>query len=236
MQDDSILVTLIFLGLAVFVIIKLRSVLGQRTGFERPPEVVRKEREAMRAPAGDNVVPMPGVQAPRPAPPEPVDPAERWKGITEPGTPLAQGLEAITAADPSFDPREFTMGARAAYEMIVLAFAKGDRRTLKDLLSKEVYEGFAGAISDRETRGEVMESTFVSIDKADLAEARMVGKSAQVTVNFLSKLITVTRDKAGTVVDGNAEKIVDVNDVWTFARDTSSRDPNWKLVATESGQ
>lgn len=230
--------TLIFLGLAVFVIIKLRSVLGQRTGFERPPEVIRREMEQRSQPSrpGDNVVPLPQPAAKPANDAEPAPPGERWKGVAEPGTGLAKGLDDIFAADQSFDARGFVQGAKAAYEMIVVAFARGDRKTLKDLLAKDVYEGFAGAIGDRENRGETSETTFVSIDKADLADARMVGRSAQVTVSFTSKLITVTRDRAGAVVDGSPEKVVDVSDIWTFARDTSSRDPNWRLIATESGQ
>ena len=130
--------------------------------------------------------------------------------------------------------RHFLTGARAAYEMIVNAYAEGDRRTLKNLLSREVYDGFEAAISEREKRGETVESRFVSIDNAEITATELRGHTAQVTVRFQSKLVSVTRDKNGTVIDGNAEKVTDVTDVWTFARDVSSRDPNWKLVATEA--
>jgi predicted lipid-binding transport protein (Tim44 family) len=118
--------------------------------------------------------------------------------------------------------------------MIVNAYAEGDRRTLKNLLSREVYEGFEGAISEREKRGETVESKFVSIDAAEIASAEMRGRNAQLTVRFHSKLITATRDTNGNVIDGSAERVTDVTDVWTFARDVSSRDPNWKLIATEA--
>ncbi len=104
--------------------------------------------------------------------------------------------------------------------MIVLAYAKGDRKTLKTFLAKDVFDGFAQAITDREGRGETAETTFVSIDKADLIAAEMRDKFAHVTVSFGSKIITAVRDRAGAVVDGSADKIVDVNDIWTFARDT----------------
>ena len=127
-------------------------------------------------------------------------------------------------------------GARAAYEMIVMAYAEGDRRTLKNLLSREVYEGFEAAIRERESRGETVETRFVAIDKSDITGAEVRGHTAQVTLRFVSQLVSVTRDKAGNVIDGNPEKVTDVTDVWTFARDVSSRDPNWKLVATEAGQ
>ena len=238
---NDLILTLVFLGLAVFVIVKLRSVLGTRTGFERPPEVIQREMEERQRAAQpqDNVVTFPNGQQngvrPPPIPDQPeMTQAERWKGLAEPGTPLANGLDALVAADPTFDPREFVGGARAAYEMIVVAYGKGDRKTLKTFLAKDVFDGFAQAISDREGRGETAETTFVSIDRADLIAAEMRERFAHVTVNFGSKIISAVRDRAGVVVDGSAEKIVDVTDIWTFARDTSSRDPNWKLVATES--
>ena len=132
--------------------------------------------------------------------------------------------------------KHFLTGARAAYEMIVTAYAEGDRRNLKNLLSRDVYDGFEAAITEREKRGETVESRFVSIDNAEITAAELRGRTAQLTVRFQSKLVTATRDKNGNVIDGNAEKVTDVTDVWTFARDLSSRDPNWKLVATEAGQ
>ena len=140
------------------------------------------------------------------------------------------------AADPSFDAKHFITGARAAYEMIVTAFAAGDRRQLRSLLSREVYDGFDAAISEREARGETVETKFVSIDVSTITGAELRGRTAQITVRFVSKLVSATRDRSGAVIDGNAEKVTDVTDVWTFARDISSRDPNWKVVATEAGQ
>ncbi len=163
-------------------------------------------------------------------------PSERWKGLAAAGSPLAVGLDAIVAADANFDYKHFLTGARAAYEMIVNAFAEGDRRTLKNLLAREVYDGFETAIVEREKRGETVESRFVSIDNAEITAAELRGRAAQLTVRFQSKLVSVTRDKNGNVIDGNAEKVTDITDVWTFARDLSSRDPNWKLLATEAGQ
>ena len=138
--------------------------------------------------------------------------------------------------DSSFDPKHFLSGAKGAYEMIVMAFAQGDRRTLKDLLSAEVFESFDGAIRDREQRGERIDRKFVGIEKAEIVSADARGRVASLTVRFISQMISVTRDKAGAVVDGNAEAITDVTDVWTFSRDMGSRDPNWKLVGTEGGQ
>ena len=134
------------------------------------------------------------------------------------------------------DLDEALTGGRAAYEMTVTAFAQGDRRILKGLLSREVYEGFETAIRERESRGETIETRFISIDKAEIAAAELRGRVAQVTVRFVSQLISVTHDRSGAVIEGSPDKVTDVTDVWTFARDLSSRDPNWKLVATEAGQ
>jgi predicted lipid-binding transport protein (Tim44 family) len=229
--------TIIFLALAVFIFLRLRSVLGQRTGRERPPYDPYSARDAVRPSTNDNVVALPGRGGEGPSkPPEPAEPAERWKGIAEAGSTVAVGLDAIVREDRAFDAKQFIGGARAAYEMIVTAYAEGDRRALKNLLSREVYEGFEAAIRDREAKGEKAETRFVSIDKADITAAEVKGKTAQITVRFVSQLVSVTRDRAGNVIDGNPDKVTDVTDVWTFARDLSSRDPNWKLVATEAGQ
>ena len=229
--------TIIFLALAVFIFLRLRSVLGQRTGRERPPYDPYSARDAVRGATNDNVVTLPGrggetVQKPVDTP----EPAERWKGIAEAGSTVAAGLDAIAREDKTFDGKHFIAGARAAYEMIVLAYAEGDRRALKNLLSRDVYEGFEAAIRERENKGETVETRFVAIDKSDIAGVELRGRTAQVTVRFVSQLISVTRDKSGNVIEGNPDKVTDVTDVWTFARDLSSRDPNWKLVATEAGQ
>jgi predicted lipid-binding transport protein (Tim44 family) len=234
--------TIIFLALAVFIFLRLRSVLGQRTGGERQP-YDRAARDVVQGRAGDparseGVVPMPGTiidQAPL-APNDPAPASERWKGSAEQGSDLARSFDEIAQQDSSFDPKHFVAGAKGAYEMIVMAFAQGDRRTLKDLLSAEVYDSFEGAIRDREQRGERIERKFVGIEKAEIVGADMRGRVASITVRFVSQMISVTRDKAGAIVDGSAVSITDVTDVWTFSRDMGSRDPNWRLVSTDSGQ
>jgi len=232
--------TIIFLALAVFIFLRLRSVLGQRTGRERPPYDPYSTRDAVRSPATDKVVTLPPRPAAESAPSRPVEvtpPAvDRWKGVAETGSSIASGLDAIVAADPSFDAKHFITGARAAYEMIVTAFAEGDRRQLRSLLSREVYDGFDAAITEREGRGETAETRFVSIDGSTITAAELRARTAQITIRFVSKLVSATRDRSGNVIEGNADKVTDVTDVWTFARDVSSRDPNWKVVATEAGQ
>jgi predicted lipid-binding transport protein (Tim44 family) len=235
-EYDVDIYTIIFMALAVFIFLRLRSVLGQRTGSERPP-YDRAAPNVVQRSQDTNSVPMPGAvidQAPLAPAADVAPPSDRWKGIAEQGTSLAQGLDAIVAQDSSFDPKHFVSGAKSAYEMIVLAFANGDRRALKDLLSSEVYESFDAVIKDREKHEQKTETRFVSIDKAELVSAEARDRAAQLTIRFVSQMISVTRDKSGTIVDGNPDKVADITDVWTFARDTTSRDPNWKLVGTGS--
>jgi predicted lipid-binding transport protein (Tim44 family) len=232
--------TIIFLVIAVVVFIRLRSVLGRRTGNERPPFDPFARREAPPRPAAgdDKVISLPPRRGPEG--PEPTTGGiatateERIKTLAPEGTTLNAALRAIAGADRSFDPDSFLNGAKAAYEMIVTAFAEGDRKSLKNLLSKEVYDGFVSAIAQREGRGETIEFRFVGIDKAEITDAALKSNTEQVTVKFHSKLISATHDKTGAVIDGDPVHVGDVTDIWTFARDVNSRDPNWKLVATES--
>lgn len=229
--------TLLFLILAVVIFLRLRNVLGRRTGNERQPYDPYSAPDANSPPAKaggqDTVVPLPNAKDDGSV--EPVKSiAERIKKFAPKGSPLEKGLTDIAKADGEFDPEHFLSGAKAAYEMIVMAFAGGNRRTLRQLLGKDVYDGFVGALDERESRGEKVESSFVGINKADIIEAEFKRKVAQVTVKFVSELITATLDKDGEVIEGDPKKVREVTDIWTFARDVSSRDPNWKLVATEA--
>jgi predicted lipid-binding transport protein (Tim44 family) len=224
--------TIFFLVAAVVIFFQLRNVLGRRTGNERPPfdpyTAARNKESASAGP--ENVVSLPKKRGAT------VD-EEAYKpidAVAKPGTDLNKGLRAIKDADPAFDPKTFADGAKMAYEMIVMAYADGDRKTLKNLLSREVYDGFVQAITDRETRSEKIQSSFVGINKADIVSAEMKGGEAHVTLRIVSELISATRDGTGTVIDGDPETVAEVKDVWTFARDTRSKDPNWKLVATEA--
>lgn len=233
MQDSFDFSIIVFVALAVFVGWRLYSVLG-----------TRPDRDPSAPPAPSRFAPR-DVTPPPPPPArdeqvidvEPIEkapPAERWKGVAEPDTPLARALDAVAGIESDFDVKFFLNGSKAAYEAIVMAFATGDRSTLKDLLSRDVFENFSHAIAEREKRGETVENTFVSLDKAILQDAQLKGRTGQMTVRFESQLITVTRDANGKVVDGAADKVVTVNDVWTFARELGSRDPVWRLIATET--
>ena len=201
---------------------------GQAARAGEPGQVRRRRARAEVARRARRVA---GARAPG----EPAEDAyAAIDAAAKPGTDLNKGLRAIKDADPSFEPKSFVDGAKMAYEMIVMAYADGDRKTLKNLLSREVYDGFVSAISEREAKSEKIQSSFVGINKADIVSADMKGSEAHVTLRIVSELISATRDKAGTVIDGDPETVAEVKDVWTFARDTRSRDPNWKLVATEA--
>ena len=221
--------TFVFLVMAAFVGWRLYSVLGMRSGQDE--DTSTSFRPHQDSGERGQVVPFPVAES---APAQAKTPENRWKGIAEPHSALAQDLDAISAADPDFDAADFLNGSKAAYEMIVIAFAQGDRTRLKDLLSPLVFEGFNAAITEREKRNEVMNTTFVAIDSATLVDAHLKDRMIQITVKFSSKLITVTKGPDGKVIEGAADKIVDVTDIWTFERQAMSSSSAWHLVATES--
>ncbi|HEV7369431.1 Tim44/TimA family putative adaptor protein [Arenibaculum sp.] len=213
---------LILAMIAAFLVYRLRSVLGRRHGEERQrPNPYAQQPGPRGREAPDNVVKMPEprrVEARAPTPGEPI--------------PLAAAIDTIRAADPNFDEKQFVQGARAAFEMIVAAFARGDTDTLRPLLSDDVYRNFAKAIAERAERGETLETRIETIQDADIVEATLDGRNAMVGVRFVSDQINVTRAADGSVVDGDPDRTLEVIDIWTFARDTRSRDPNWFLVET----
>lgn len=229
---------ILLLAVALVVFWKLKSVLGTRTGNERPPikPYEPKQNGTVKTPEQNGtVIRFPDqTKVERPAPAEEEAPAPVWTGIAEPGSALAATLEDIVRADPAFSPKSFVEGAKVAYEMIVDAFAKGDKAALKGLLASDVYDGFAGAIDARNKAGQRIESRFVGIDRAKLTAASLSGNRAALTVEFDSELISATYGKNGEVVEGNPGTVQQVTDVWTFERDVTSRNPNWKLSATQA--
>jgi predicted lipid-binding transport protein (Tim44 family) len=244
MNGEINLLTLLSLIVAIIAIVKLRSVLGRKTGDEEA-RIEQRRREAQlqktaAASQSDKVVALPRRE------PEPADTTvsvaeveERIKSFAGSDSALADGLTAILKLDSKFDPDQFLRGARAAYEMIVTAFAEGNRRMLRDLLSADVLDSFSRAIAEREQRGHVIDQSFVGINKADMLEAEVSPKGiASITVRFVSQLISATRDKSGNVIEGDDQRIKDVTDIWTFSRDISSkemrRNLNWKLVGTQA--
>lgn len=225
--------TLFFLALAVVIFFRLRSVLGRRTGHERPPFDPYTARDAAKddgEAGGDKVITLPTARARA----QDIDPEERIGGVVKPGSAVEDALKSLLAADASFNAREFVDGARLAYEMIVTAFAAGNKSSLRPLLDEDVYAGFATAIDERQEAGETVDFTFIGLDKSDLIEAELSGTVAQITMRFKSQLISVTKDSDGRVIDGDPSEVTEMIDIWTFARDTKQSDPNWKLVATEA--
>lgn len=215
---------------AVFLVLRLRSVLGRRTGNERPPT---QDPFAPQAPTPEarrdngNVVQLPRPNG-EPLPP----PRTSGQGRIDPAA--VAGVEAIRKADRSFDAQGFAGGARSAFEMIVGAFAKGDLATLRPLLDDATYASFETAVKDRQAQGRVLETSLIGFDSAELVRAELRGSTAQVTMRFVTEQINVTRGADGLVVDGNPNAVERVTDLWTFARDTRSDNPNWLLVGTDT--
>ncbi len=231
-MSDIDLPTVIFALVALFVAYKLRSVLGTRNDQGRPPGGLLAPLRRAPGPAAPAVAPR-DAPADAPAAQPALPPAgDRWKTVAEPGA--WNGLDAIAAADKSFSGQEFLSGARMAYEMVVHAFAAGDSATLRNLMAPEAFGNFDAAIRARAAAGHTMTTTVVSIEGATIAGAQRDGPNAQISVRFASKLASVTRDSAGAVVDGSPTEVVDHLDLWTFVRDVRSRDPNWRLTATQS--
>lgn len=222
--DPSILV---FAALAAFVVWKLWSVLGVRVDRE-PPASDRPQGPARR------IGPAAQGSAFSPSPASAALDADRWKGVAESGSDGWRGLDQIAAADRSFSGPAFVEGAKKAYAMIVEAFAKGDRETLRNLLSPEVFDSFAAEIVARERRGETAEAHVVSIEAATVEAAKVELRKAQITLRFVVELQSVRRDSAGAVIEGDPARPLQIVDLWTFARDVAARDPNWKLVSTET--
>ena len=226
---------ILFAAIAAFLVLRLRSVLGKRTGHEQRPGQDPFQPSQQRQQQGgeqsdrDKVVPMPGRDADNGVTDE-----ELKKAADKAETPLSAGLTQIKLADRDFDEDGFAQGAKGAFEMVVNAYAQGDRKTLRQLLANDVYGDFEQAIDEREKAGQSLETTLVNIREAEIIEAELQNRTAFVTLKFVSEQINVLRDAEGNVVEGDAEQVLDVTDIWTFARNTRSRDPNWTLVATRS--
>ncbi len=244
-----------FAMIAIFILLRLRSVLGRRTGQERrdgenfsrrskPAE--KGERTVINLPdrSRDEDERSKSRQHTRSKQPEgePVD--QTADAAAEPdGDPVEWpgdkssvdlGLTQIAVADPDFDKRQFLQGATAAFEMIVEAFAKADTAALRPLLADDVYDQFVGVVRDRLASKQSLETTIVGLESSDMLEVELVGRTARITIKFISEQINVTRDADGQVVAGDESKVARVTDIWTFSRNTRSRDPNWLLAGSRS--
>jgi predicted lipid-binding transport protein (Tim44 family) len=205
---------LVLAAIALMVVWRLRSVLGQRTGTERPPidpyAPPRRPNGSAPVQTGSGKVlefPSSKEESGKKADADMEPQAPIWTGYAKAESPLAAGFENLAQADPAFSPREFLEGAKLAYEMIVEAFAKGDKPA---------------------------DFQFVGFEKVDFMSASLAGKRASIAVKFASQMISATHDKAGALIDGNPKEVRDITDIWTFERDVAQKDPNWQVVATET--
>ena len=213
--------SLILVGLALFFVFKLISVLGTRTGHE-PPRDMDAARRADR-PDGEE------TRAHRDRADETDAGADKPVRALPEVSPAASPIRAV---DPTFDERDFLEGAKAAYEMIVEAFAAGDLKSVRRYIASTVYEAFRLAVQEREARGARMELKFVGVESARIEHARVEGDSIFAKVAFASNQVRATYDASGGVVDGDPARVDLVRDAWTFSRSIKSSDPNWTLVAT----
>lgn len=209
---------LVLAGIALFLIIRLKNVLGTRTGFEKPPVAgpapareVRRDFEVIEGGPDRDVT-----------------------DHVPDGSDSAKALGAMKLAEPGFNVTEFVSGARGAYEMILMAFENGDLAPVQDFLAEDVYEAFLAAVSEREDKGLKVEASFIGVRETQLTEATFDRdtQEAQVTIRFVGEMTSVVRDADGQIVEGNPNEIKKSRDVWTFARAMGADDPNWKLVAT----
>ncbi|SDY39470.1 Predicted lipid-binding transport protein, Tim44 family [Jannaschia faecimaris] len=217
-MTDAVIQLLVLAGIALFLVLKLKNVLGTRTGFEKPRITptsdstdVRRDFEVIEG-----------------------GPDRDITDFVEDGSDNAKELAAMKGAEPGFSVSEFVGGARQAYEMILMAFENGDLSEVQPFLSEDVYEAFLSGVSDREDKGLKVHASFIGVRETTLRKARFdaADKTAEITIRFVCELTSVVKDSEGTVVEGNPNEIKKQRDVWTFARKMGTGDPNWKLVAT----
>lgn len=215
---NSVIQLLVLAGIAVFLIVKLRSVLGTREGFEKPPlplddlrPVTKRNFEVIEGGPDHDIT----DHAPD-------------------GSAAAKALAAMKSAEPAFSVAEFLKGARGAYEMILMAFEKGELDRIRPFLADEIEQSFAAAIEQREREGLTVEASFIGVREMSMEDATFErdSRTAEITVRFIGELTSVVRNKAGEIVEGSPTDVKRQRDSWTFARRMGVDDPNWQLVAT----
>lgn len=225
MSENDIVITVVLAAVAAFLLFRLRSILGERTGFEDPEKFVRR-------PGGSDgvVTPFPGAGGAH----DPNQPDSDILAYADAGTPMAAGFTAIKQLEPMFSVREFVQGARGAYEMLLSAFEAGDKETLKPYLSPDVFTAFSEAIDERRRRGLVVEMQFVGLETAQPIDVTINESTsvAEISVRYEAEVISVTRNAEGEIVEGDEATARRVSDVWTYSRNLGSQDPNWILTAT----
>ncbi|UWQ18327.1 Tim44/TimA family putative adaptor protein [Jannaschia sp. M317] len=217
-MNDAVIQLLVLAAIALFLVFRLKNVLGKRTGFEKP------------------TIPAPRDDAPVRRDFEVIEggPDRDITDHVAEGSVSAKALASMKAAEPGFVVTEFVGGARQAYEMILMAFENGDLASVEPFLSEDVYEAFLSVVADREDKGLKIDASFIGVRETSLEEAEFddATSEGQITLRFVGELTSVVRDAEGTIVEGNPNEIKKQRDIWTFARVMGSDDPNWKLVAT----
>jgi predicted lipid-binding transport protein (Tim44 family) len=225
---------ILFALIAVFLVLRLRSTLGRRNGEEKqgPTDVFGRRSHEDDSKGATNGAAQPTDNVYR------LPDADKVVGKDDATVAVDSSafsvLQQIQKADPDFTQQDFLNGARMAFEMIVEYFAKGDKDGLNPLLSAEVYKNFAAAIDARAEKGEREETTLVGIKSATIHDASLEGRTAYITIKFVSEEVSVILNNEGDVISGDPNQVVEAEDLWTFARNIESRDPNWQLVATET--
>lgn len=214
-MSSSLIQILVLAGIAIFLILKLRAVLGSREGYEAPPTPLEERPTRAKFEVIDG------------GPDRDIS-----DNTSDPAAVAA--LAAMKRAEPSFNVTEFLKGARSAYEMILMAFDKGDLARIRPFLGEEVAASFSQAITERQDRGLTIESTFAGVRELSLVEANFdpATASAEISVRFTGELSRAVRDKSGQVIEGSPTAIIKQREVWTFARRMGTGDPNWQLTAT----
>ncbi len=220
-MSSAVIQLIVLAGIALFLVLRLRNVLGTRDGFEGNSRVNNNDTPSEGTYRRDFEVIEGGVDR---------DIADH----VDVGSPAGKALASMKSAEPDFGVTDFLNGARGAYEMILMAFENGDRDILRQYLTDDVYGGFVGVLNAREKEGLRVEAKFIGVRELKLVDAsfdRMSGEG-EVTIKFVGELTSVVRDKSGEITEGNPDEIKRQKDIWTFARIMGSSDPNWQLVAT----
>lgn len=217
-MDNAVIQLLVLAGIALFLILRLKNVLGTRDGFEQPRSIEPAEGRAVRR---DFEVIEGG-------------PDRDITDYVDDGTPSAAALAAMKMAEPGFSVSDFVGGAKGAYEMILMAFENGELDGIEPFLAEDVFQTFVDVVADREDRGLRIDATFIGVREISLAEATFDREAnmAEITLRFVGELTSVVRDADGKIIEGNPNEIKKQRDIWTFAREMGANDPNWRLVAT----
>ncbi|MCX8953348.1 Tim44/TimA family putative adaptor protein [Ruegeria sp. NA] len=220
MSDNPMIQLLVLAGIAIFLILRLKSVLGTREGFEKPP--VQQQPEAHKSRRGFEVIDG--------------GPDHDITDHVAEDSEQAQTLAAMKRVEPGFSVSEFVQGARGAYEMIVMGFERGNLDEIQPFLSEEVFETFVSVVAAREDQGLTIEAEFIGVRETSLTDVKFDKDTnqAEITMKFVGELTSVVRDRGGDIVEGNPNTVKRQKDSWTFARVMGKDDPNWLLVATDA--